>query len=107
MAAGPGTFIHSCLEHVGFQNAAVSLRAQAGHSPRYPELDAAQMQRLQPERVFLSSEPFPFNEKNAREIREILPGARIELVNGELFSWYGSRMLKMPAYWRTLSSALW
>lgn len=99
MAASEGTFIHSCLEHIGFQNAAPPA---PGGAARYPELDADAFRRLDPERVLLSSEPFPFKETHAQEIREILPRARVEFVDGELFSWYGSRMLKMPTYWRGL-----
>jgi ABC-type Fe3+-hydroxamate transport system substrate-binding protein len=95
MAAGEGTFIHGCLEHIGFKNAILS--------SRYPEVDAPTLTRLNPDRVYLSTEPFPFKEIHAQEIREILPHVRIELVDGELFSWYGSRMLKMPAYWRALT----
>jgi ABC-type Fe3+-hydroxamate transport system substrate-binding protein len=95
MAAGEGTFIHSCLEHIGFQNVVNS---------RYPELDRDSIVKLNPDRVFLSSEPFPFKEKHVQELREILPNARFEFVDGELFSWYGSRMLKMPDYWRSLLS---
>jgi ABC-type Fe3+-hydroxamate transport system substrate-binding protein len=94
MAAGVDTFIHSCLEHVGFENAV--------SGTRYPELDHEKIVSLNPDRVFLSSEPFPFKDAHAQELRELLPGASIEFVDGELFSWYGSRMLKMPAYWRSL-----
>jgi ABC-type Fe3+-hydroxamate transport system substrate-binding protein len=96
MAAGEGTFIHSCLEHIGCKNAA--------SGSRYPELDGDSIASLRPDRVFLSSEPFPFKENHAEEIRKILPNARIEFVDGELFSWYGSRMLKMADYWRSLWS---
>lgn len=99
MAAGEGTFIHSCLEHIGFKNAALGIS-----SSRYPELSLDAIANLNPDRIFLSSEPFPFQEKHAEEFRAILPSARIEFVDGELFSWYGSRMLKMPAYWRSLIS---
>jgi ABC-type Fe3+-hydroxamate transport system substrate-binding protein len=95
MAAGEGTFIHACLEHIGFKNA-------VSPSTRYPELDLDSLVSLNPDRVFLSSEPFPFKESHAEEIRSALPRARVELVDGELFSWYGSRMLKMPAYWNSL-----
>jgi ABC-type Fe3+-hydroxamate transport system substrate-binding protein len=94
MAAGEGTFIHSCLEHIGFKNAV--------SSSRYPELTEEIIVSLCPDRVFLSSEPFPFKENHLEEIRKILPRARVEFVDGELFSWYGSRMLKMPNYWRSL-----
>ncbi len=96
MVAGRETFIHSCLEHIGFQNAVTT--------SRYPELDQNAMIKLNPERVFLSSEPFPFKETHRQELQNILPHARIEFVDGELFSWYGSRMLKMPSYWKSLTS---
>jgi ABC-type Fe3+-hydroxamate transport system substrate-binding protein len=97
MAAGTGTFIHSCLEHLGMRNAV--------GGDRYPELDEATLVGLDPDRVFLSSEPFPFRETHLEELRALLPRARVELVDGELFSWYGSRMLQMPAYWRALFPA--
>jgi ABC-type Fe3+-hydroxamate transport system substrate-binding protein len=100
MAAGEGTFIHSCLNHMGFKNAASD--SSANINGRYPELNEGMITDLRPDRVFLSSEPFPFQEKHAEEIRELLPDARVEFVDGELFSWYGSRMLKMPPYWQSL-----
>jgi ABC-type Fe3+-hydroxamate transport system substrate-binding protein len=100
MAAAEGTFIHSCLEHIGFTNAALGSSLQI--TSRYPELSPDSMVSLYPDRVFLSSEPYPFKESHAQEIRRLLPNAHIEFVDGELFSWYGSRMLKMPAYWRSL-----
>jgi ABC-type Fe3+-hydroxamate transport system substrate-binding protein len=106
MAASEGTFIHSCLEQIGFVNAASSAGSpgSVALSGRYPELSPDAIVSLRPDRIFLSSEPFPFQEKHAEEIREFLPNARIEFVDGELFSWYGSRMLKMPAYWRKLAN---
>jgi ABC-type Fe3+-hydroxamate transport system substrate-binding protein len=94
MAAGQGSFIHSCLEWVGFENAC--------KGTRYPALDAEKLASLAPDRVFLSSEPYPFKNTHAEEIQEILPNARIQKVDGQRFSWYGSRMLKMPDYWRVL-----
>jgi ABC-type Fe3+-hydroxamate transport system substrate-binding protein len=98
MAAGAGTFIHSCLEHIGLRNVAAEQPA------RYPELSVELLTNLKPDRVYLSSEPFPFNETHVREVGAILPNAKVQIVDGELFSWYGSRMLRMPAYWRSLTS---
>jgi len=51
----------------------------------------------------LSSEPYPFTDKHIAELQEWLPNARIQLVDGELFSWYGSRLLHAPAYFASLS----
>lgn len=95
MGAGTGTFIHEMLRAAGFANI---LAAYA----RYPELPDEVIRALAPDVVFLSSEPYPFQHKHIAELRALLPAARIELVDGELFSWYGSRLLQTPAYLREL-----
>jgi ABC-type Fe3+-hydroxamate transport system substrate-binding protein len=91
MAAAGGTFIDDMLRRAGFDN------VFAGQQ-RYPELQLQDLADMKPEVVLLSSEPYPFAEKHIREIREYLPDARIELVDGELFSWYGSRLRLSPHY---------
>lgn len=97
MAAGNDTFIDEMLRAGGWENAFASLS-------RYPELCAADIRNAQPDRVFLSSEPYPFKEKHIAELQEIVPEARITLVDGELFSWYGSRLLQSAAYFHSLRS---
>ena len=94
MAAGKNTFIDSMLNHAGWQNAVVL--------DRYPTLNESQILAIDPEVVFLSSEPFPFSEKHIAELKLLLPKAKIVLVDGEMFSWYGSRMLLAPAYFNSL-----
>jgi ABC-type Fe3+-hydroxamate transport system substrate-binding protein len=94
MAAGPGTFIHSMLEKIGLINIVPD--------PRYPKLSDEDIGRLNPELVFLSSEPFPFQDKHIEEVRKMLPASQILLVDGEMFSWYGSRLLGAPAYLNSL-----
>lgn len=96
MAAGPETFIHSVLEACGFENAV--------RTPRYPELDADAIRALAPDWVLLSSEPFPFRDTHKDELRAVVPNARIEYVDGEVFSWYGSRMTRIALYARKLAS---
>jgi len=95
MAAGGDTFINDMLERCGLRNA-------IGHLKRYPEINGITLKALSPARVLLSSEPYPFKEKHAEELRELLPHATIDLVDGELFSWYGSRLLQSPAYYEKL-----
>jgi hypothetical protein len=63
-------------------------------------LTTAEIIALQPERVLLSSEPYPFKEQHRVDMQSLLPNARIELVDGEMFSWYGSRMVLAPGYFR-------
>jgi ABC-type Fe3+-hydroxamate transport system substrate-binding protein len=84
MAAGPETFIHEMLPYAGFKNAV--------KASRYPVLSEEELKTLQPQEVLLSSEPYPFKEKHFRELQEVFPAAKIRLVDGEMFSWYGSRL---------------
>lgn len=95
MTVGGDTFIHDMLERAGFAN------CFAGQN-RYPVIDDAQIQKAGPEVVLLSSEPYPFREKHLSELSALLPGVAIHLVNGEPFSWYGSRMRLSPDYFRSL-----
>lgn len=95
MAAGQNTFINDILERIGLKN---SLPKDS----RYPELSNDELKSLAPEVVFLSSEPYPFKEKHIGELQAILPQAKILLVDGEMFSWYGSRLLSAIEYLNSL-----
>lgn len=95
MVAGGDTFIHHMLQLCGFRNV-------FGELPRYPTITATQLATSGCRRVLLSSEPYPFKEKHIAELQAVLPEAHIQLVDGEMFSWYGSRLLEAPAYFQTL-----
>ena len=86
MSIGSDTFIHDMLTRSGLLNVCAD-------SARYPELSREDLRALAPELILLSSEPYPFKEKHILELQEILPNARIQLVDGEMYSWYGSRLL--------------
>jgi hypothetical protein len=60
------------------------------------------LQDLKPEYVFLSSEPYPFSIKHVEELKSELPDSKIILVNGEMFSWYGPRLLQAAHYLKEL-----
>lgn len=92
MAAGADTFIDDLLGRCGFVNA-IALLGLA----RYPELAPETLRAARPELVLLSSEPFPFAAKHRAEVEAMLPGARVELVDGEAFSWFGSRLVESAA----------
>lgn len=110
MAAGNDTFINSMLQTCGFSNVLSGYMPQSfdadADSLRYPRIEEEDLKALNPEVVLLSSEPFPFKEKHIEEIRNILPCAEIKLVDGEMFSWYGSRLLHSPAYFEELLKSL-
>lgn len=95
MAAGKNTFIDTMLSKIGLVNCA--------RQERYPNLSAEEIKKLSPEIILLSSEPYPFKEKHIQELRLILPHSKILLVDGEMFSWYGSRLLKAPDYFSSLN----
>ncbi len=60
------------------------------------------LQEAAPDEIFLSSEPYPFGQKHIAELQAYCPQARIRLVDGELFSWYGSRLQKSVPYFLDL-----
>ncbi len=90
MFAGRATFIDDILRKIGLQNIV--------HESRYPELPISQLRTRNPQLVFLSSEPYPFKDKHLEEIQQTLPNAKVMLVDGEMFSWYGSRLVKAVEY---------
>ena len=99
MTIGGDTFINDMLEHCGLQNI-------FKNKSRYPEINLGDLQTASCQLVLLSSEPYPFKQKHADELQTQLPGKKIMLVDGEMFSWYGSRLLKAPAYFRNLLKSL-
>ena len=95
MVAGSDTFIHEMLKKARFSNA-------FHHQTRYPEITATILQKVKPDVIFLSSEPYPFSDKDRSFFRKILPNTPIVLVDGTYFSWYGSRMLAAAQYFKAL-----
>lgn len=95
MAAGGDTFIHHMMEMAGFENA-------LAHQFRYPVLELEQINALKPKYILLSSEPFPFKKAHCEELERACPESQVILVDGELFSWYGSRLLKSFDYFEEL-----
>ncbi|MDR9418478.1 helical backbone metal receptor [Gracilimonas sp.] len=87
MTIGKDTYIHDVLDAYNLKNVFRNLI-------RYPKTTLEELSSLNPDVILLSSEPYPFKEKHEAEIREVCPASKIELVNGEWFSWYGSRMIE-------------
>lgn len=98
MFAGRNTFIHQILELAGFQNACLD--------ERYPEMDLKDLEKLQFDCLLLSSEPFPFAGKHAEETKILFPDKKVLLVDGEVFSWYGSRLLRLKQYLSELAKQI-
>lgn len=98
MVAGSDTFISEMLGLAGFENAV--------NGTRYPELSHAEIQKLKPEFILLSSEPFPFKIEHQKAFQSLFPESKVILVDGEMFSWYGSRLAKAPDYFNQLAESL-
>jgi ABC-type Fe3+-hydroxamate transport system substrate-binding protein len=99
---GPQTYIHALLTHCGLVNCC--------EIERYPDLDQvlanktplANIQVVNPDYIFLSSEPFPFESKHLEEVQALFPKSKIVLIDGEICSWYGSKMLEAATYFRSI-----
>lgn len=90
MVVGGSTFIDSLLNVSGFKNVFNTV-------DRYFETTIESINELNPDLLLLSSEPFPFTEKHIKLLESKID-AKIILVDGEMFSWYGNRLLKFKNY---------
>jgi ABC-type Fe3+-hydroxamate transport system substrate-binding protein len=95
MTVGGDTFIHQMLAAAGFQNI-------FRNKKRYPAVTVPDLQDAGCDLLLLSSEPYPFKQEHIDELQQHLPATKILLVDGEMFSWYGSRLLQAPAYFESL-----
>lgn len=99
MAVGGNTFINEMLHRCGFRN------LLSGRQ-RYPELTEEDIRQLNPRLLLLSSEPYPFKEKHIAEFQALCPEAKVLVVDGEMFSWYGSRLLQAVPYLQQLQQEI-
>lgn len=95
MVAANHTFINTMLQINNFEN-------YYGHLNRYPEIKLIESKKEIADLVLLSSEPFPFKEKHTEMIRKFFPDSKIVVVNGEAFSWYGTRLIAAFDYFKSL-----
>ena len=100
MTVGHDTYIHDVLDHWNLPNVFAD-------KTRYPKIDLKELKRHNPDLILLSSEPYPFKEKHLSQVEEVCPAARVLLVEGEWFSWYGSHMKhafgRLNAWRKTIS----
>lgn len=94
MTVGSDTFINEVLEKLGFENLFKNRK-------RYPEVSLEELKDA--DLIFLSSEPFPFQQKHTDELQLELPNNKIILVDGEAFSWFGTHLMKVDEYLKELS----
>ena len=94
MVVGNDTFINTLLEISGYENA-------YKNAERYPEITLESLQD-KTDYIFLSSEPFPFKEEHKTRFENFVGRENVILVDGEYFSWYGSRLIGATKYFENL-----
>jgi len=99
MTVGGDTFIHAMLETAGFKNI-------FSDKTRYPEITVEELKIANCQLLLLSSEPFPFKQKHIDQLQPLLPHTKIILVDGEMFSWYGSHLSNAPSYFKELQQSI-
>ena len=93
MVAGGNTFITNMLHKCGLINI-------FNKAVSYPKINLDHI--ADAELILLSSEPYPFNQNDLEFFRRKFPDLPCLLVDGTMFSWYGSRLKYVAAYYRTL-----
>lgn len=96
MSVGESTFIAHLIKKIGLKH--LPLESETN----YPELSEDELKTLHPDLILLSSEPYLFKEKHRSEFQQLFPKSNIILVDGEMFSWYGSRLTKAVDYFQGL-----
>lgn len=96
MLAGKNTFIDEVMRHIGLNNLAQHVEG------RYPSISEMDLQQSNPELILLSSEPYPFKNEHVMYFQQQFPAAKVQIVDGEFFSWYGSRMYLAINYFKKI-----
>ena len=99
MVVASNTFINAMLTEGGFKNVFTK-------KERYPSIDLDDSNLKEAEVIFLSSEPYPFKTKHVSKFEEKFPAIKVKIVDGEMFSWYGSRLQKSFIYFKKVHNKL-
>ena len=102
MAVASDTYIARTLACVGWR--VPILPGGWSGAARYPVVPDIEAAARTVDRVLLSSEPFMFRQSHVVELREQI-NIPIDLIDGEMTSWYGSRAIRGLAYLRNFRAA--
>lgn len=97
MTVGGDTFISDMMTKSGYINVFKDIE-------RYPTITIDDIAQKAPDYIFLSSEPFPFQTKHIPDFDSL--GIPVKIVDGEMYSWYGTRLLKSWKYFEELNNSL-
>ncbi len=96
MTINSDTFINDMLNRAGCEN------VFKNRKERYPTISVKQIRNEKPEYILLSTEPYLFTKEHVKVFKNDFPFAKVMLVDGKKFSWYGSHLLKVPAYFKQM-----
>jgi ABC-type Fe3+-hydroxamate transport system substrate-binding protein len=102
MTIARDTYIARMLAEVGWQSWPAVEGGESG-AARYPSLLGDETWLGQIDRVLLSSEPYRFDASHLALAQALCPQAKVQLVDGELLSWYGPRAAQGLDYLRDLA----
>ncbi len=106
MTIARDTYLSRMLARIGWQSLPAEDGGPSGKA-RYPVVAGSEPWLDDVERVLLSSEPFAFDAQHAEAAARLCPRARVQRVDGELLSWYGSRAVEGLRYLRGLAGPPW
>lgn len=87
MTVGPDTYISAMLRLIGWKT-----WSPPNSIVRYPGFQWSSAMAYPIDRVLLSTEPYRFTENHVDALEKQL-GLPVQLVDGEMLSWYGSRAI--------------
>ena len=96
MVAGKNTFINHMLDLCMIKN------VFSERKERYPIVSHSELIAASPDIILLPSEPYPYQQQHKNFYNQLVPNAKVNLVDGQMFSWYGSRLTLFPAYFKQL-----
>ncbi len=96
MTINSDTFINDMLNMAGYKN------VFENRKERYPIISVKEIRNKKPEYILLSTEPYSFTDDHVVEFKRDFPFTKVILVDGKKFSWYGSHLIKVPAYFKQM-----
>jgi len=99
MVAGNNNYINDILKKTGLINV-------FEHKEGYAKVTAKEMQECQADFVLLPSEPYKFDNSHISTYKNLINKATVLLVDGQLFSWYGNRMLLAINYLKNMKKLM-
>jgi ABC-type Fe3+-hydroxamate transport system substrate-binding protein len=102
MTVARDTYLSAMLARIAWHTLPDRLGGASG-AARYPVVLGTEPWLADVQHVLLSSEPYRFGLDHIAEAQRLCPNARVQLVDGELLSWYGPRAVPGLRYLRELA----